>query len=289
MSVNGIDKSSISRITGLSWTTIERWLEIAALYAHNFNEQYRKGYHIKEVHVDEIRTFVDSKKNVQWLFTAMEGSTRLWISAVLGSRTYKNVKKCLFQIILTSRISGRVLLTTDGFDMDRWIVKRYLSNCFIYGQVIKKRRNNRICSVQRTLCSGRKSDLEYSLDNSEDSTTLNTSFVERHNLTIRQGCAYLRRRTSSYAKDKGCLKDQLELFQCYTNFIRPHSALKCGAEVRTPAKQAGLVGGNLSFRDIFSLNLVLFLYAMFIWMLRDCSSAFVNSLNYDKFIPNNTS
>ena len=90
MSVNGVDKSSISRMTGLSWTTIERWLEIAALYAHNFNEKYLKGYDIKEVQVDEIRTFVDSKKNVQWLFTAIEVSSRLWISTVLGSRTYKN-------------------------------------------------------------------------------------------------------------------------------------------------------------------------------------------------------
>ena len=62
MSVNGIDKSSISRITRLSWTTIERWLEIAALYAQNFNEQYLKGYDIKEVQADEIRTFVDSKR-----------------------------------------------------------------------------------------------------------------------------------------------------------------------------------------------------------------------------------
>ena len=98
MSVNGIDISSISRITELSWTTIERWLEIAALYAHNFNEKYLKGYEIQEVQVDEIRTFVDSKKKVHWLFTAIEGSTRLWISKVLGSRTYKNEKSACFRL-----------------------------------------------------------------------------------------------------------------------------------------------------------------------------------------------
>ena len=111
-------------ITELSWTTIERWLEIAALYAHNFNEQYLKGYEIQEVQVDEIRTFVDSKKKVHWLFTAIEVSTRLWISKVLGSRTYKNVKKCMFQIIQSSRISGKVLLTTDGFDMYRLVCEK---------------------------------------------------------------------------------------------------------------------------------------------------------------------
>ena len=91
MSVNGVDKSSISRMTGLSWTTIERWLEIAALYAQNFNEQYLKGYDITEVQADEIRTFVGSRKNVQWLFTAIEVSSRLWISMVVGSRNYQNL------------------------------------------------------------------------------------------------------------------------------------------------------------------------------------------------------
>ncbi len=56
------------------------------------------------------------------------------------------------------------------------------------------------------------------------------------------------------------------------------SALECN--------NAGLVLRNLSFRDIFSVNL--FLCSLFILMLRDCFSAFVNNLNYDKFIPNNT-
>ena len=77
MSVNGIDKSSISRIKNLSWNTIERWLERASKHAHHFNHRYLKGYDIKEVQADEIRTFVDSKKKVTWLFTAIEVSTRL--------------------------------------------------------------------------------------------------------------------------------------------------------------------------------------------------------------------
>ena len=174
------------------------------------------------------------------------------------------------------------------FELYRWFVQRYLKGIAIYGQIIKKRSKNRVRCVDRTLFNGTKTDLTQVLFDSEDSHTLNTSFVERHNLTIRQGCAYLRRRTSSHARDKRCLKENLGLFQCYYNFIRPHSALKFGAEVRTPAKQTGLICRNLSFRDIFSVNLVFFLCAMFIWMLRDYFSAFVNSLNCGKLIPNNT-
>ena len=45
------------------------------------------------------------------------------------------------------------------------------------------------------------------LNNSEDSSTLNTSFIERMNLTIRQGSAYLSRRTLSHARSEEKLED----------------------------------------------------------------------------------
>jgi hypothetical protein len=45
----------------------------------------------------------------------------------------------------------------------------------------------------------------------EDSNTLNTSFVERHNLTIRQGCSYPGRRTSCHARQSGSLLNNTSL------------------------------------------------------------------------------
>src|SRR4029453_13839265 len=87
---------------------------------------------------------------------------------------------------------------------------------------------------------------------SEDSVKLNTSFVERLNLTIRQGSAYLGRRTICQARWKQCLNDHLELLRCHYNFVRPHRALKFGREVRTPARQAGLTKRALTLREIFS-------------------------------------
>ena len=38
--------------------------------------------------------------------------------------------------------------------------------------------------------------MEQLLFESEDSSTINSSFIERLNLTLRQGCAYLGRRTA---------------------------------------------------------------------------------------------
>ena len=71
------------------------------------------------------------------------------------------------------------------------------------------------------------------LTNSEDSSTLNTSFIERMNLTIRQGSAYLSRRTLSHARSEAKLEEHLELLRCHYNFVRPHGALTFGREVRT--------------------------------------------------------
>src|SRR6476660_8863483 len=98
--------------------------------------------------------------------------------------------------------------------------------------------------------------LKQALRDSEDLVKLNTSFVERLNLTIRQGSSYLGRRTLCYARWKEHLELHLELLRCHYNFVRPHRALKFGREVRTPALQAGLTERALTLREIFSGRLL---------------------------------
>jgi len=88
--------------------------------------------------------------------------------------------------------------------------------------VIRIRRNDRIVKLERRALIGDASRLEERLRESEDSSKLNTSFVERLNLTIRQGSAYLFRRTISHARRKKRLEDHLELLRCYYKFVRPH-------------------------------------------------------------------
>jgi len=123
--------------------------------------------------------------------------------------------------------------------------------------VIKTRRNDRIIKVERRMLIGDAWRFEETLRASEDSSKLNTSFVERLNLTIRQGSAYLFRRTIYHARGKKRLEDHLELLRCYYNFVRPHMALKFGREMRTPAIQAGLTTRRLNLREIFLSPIVL--------------------------------
>jgi hypothetical protein len=143
------------------------------------------------------------------------------------------------------------LITTDGFKFYERVIGRVFGPACVYGQVIKTRRNDRVVRVERRAVIG-AGKLKQALRNSEDSLKLNTSFVERLNLAIRQGSSYLGRRTICQARWKQYLDDHLELVRCHYNFVRPHQALKFGREVRTPARQAGLTKRALTLREIFS-------------------------------------
>jgi hypothetical protein len=176
----------------------------------------------------------------------------LWASSLVGRRSYRNTNAVLNDVILLGRLVGLPLIATDGFEYCSGVIARLMGPACVYGQVIKTRRNDRITRVDRRLKIGTATRLKDALLESEDSETLNTSFVERLNLTIRQGSAYLRRRSPCHARCADHLRGQVELLRCHYNFVRPHSALKFGRETRTPAMQAGLVTKRLSFRGIFT-------------------------------------
>ncbi len=161
-------------------------------------------------------------------------------------------------MIDSCRIVNPFIFTTDGFEPYSWATRNFLSPICLYAQVIKKRRKNRVINVERRMIFGTKSKMEQLLFESEDSFTINTSFIERLNLTIRQGCTYLGRRTACHSRRKDLLDNNLALQMCYYNFVRPHSALKFGDETRTPAMQAGLVKKQLNFREIFLAVAILF-------------------------------
>ena len=258
MTIEGVGISSISRIKLLSWNTIASWQYLACQAAGEFNNQNLKGVKLIELQADEIRTFAGTKKKPMWIFVAIEVWSRLWISKVVGNRNYRNIKTLLNQVIDSCRIVNPFIFTTDGFEPYSWVAKRFLNSICLYAQVIKKRRKNRVINVERRLIIGTKSKMEQLLFESEDSSTINTSFIERLNLTIRQGCAYLGRRTACHSRHKDLLDNNLALQMCYYNFVRPHSALKFGDEIRTPAMQAGLFKKPLSFREIFTALEILF-------------------------------
>ena len=64
MCVHGLAISAMARIKRMAWGTVARWLESAATFAIRFNDRMLKGFVIRELQADEIRTFVGTKKRV---------------------------------------------------------------------------------------------------------------------------------------------------------------------------------------------------------------------------------
>src|SRR5262249_3959888 len=72
---------------------------------------------------------------------------------------------------------------------------------------------------------------------------INTAFVERLNLTIRQHVAAVGRRVSTLCKGEDGLRQQLALYQVYYNFCLPHASL------RLPLPQPELTNGSGSAKQ----------------------------------------
>jgi transposase-like protein/IS1 family transposase len=256
LSVEGLNKSAIARVKQIAWNTVHRWLEGAAVWCRRFNDRKIKRLAMAELQADEMRTIVGGKEQPNWVFVVLDVWSRLWPSTVVGGRSYKNTLALFRDVSKRMNLDQIPMIVTDGFGFYEKVVGRVFGPACLYGQVIKTRRNDHIVKVERRIVLGGAWRLKQALRDSEDSVKLNTSFVERMNLTIRQGSAYLGRRTTCHARWKQCLDDHLELLRCYYNFVRPHRALKFGREVRTPAMQAGLAQRRLTLREIFSLRMV---------------------------------
>jgi transposase-like protein/IS1 family transposase len=259
LSVEGLNKSAIARVKQISWNTVARWLEKAAHSCRRFNDRRIATLAVAELQADEIRTIVGSKEHPIWIFTAIDVWSRLWPATVVGRRSYRNTLALFQDVASRMNLERAPLIATDGFGFYKRVARRIFGPTCLYGQVIKTRRNDRIIKVERRTLIGAAWRFEETLRDSEDSSKLNTSFVERLNLTIRQGSAYLFRRTICHARWKERLEDHLELLRCHYNFVRPHRALKFGDEGRTPAMQAVLTTRRLTLREIFPPAMLLWL------------------------------
>ena len=190
--VEGVSISATARVTGHARHTIARWLERASTAAKRFNQRMLRDVAIIELPADERCTFIGNKSRATGLCAAIEVCARLWAGSVLGRRASRNATAVLNDVILRGRVVGFPLIATDGFEYDVGVSERLLGSACVYGHVLKTRRNDRVVRVERRRRIGPAGRLQAALWESEDSETLNTSFVERLTLTIRQGSAYVR-------------------------------------------------------------------------------------------------
>ena len=117
----------------------------------------------------------------------------------------------------------------------------------LHGQLIKRKKNRKLKYALTRMTMGERRRLYVVLRQNGDHSIIQTAFIERVNLTIRQSIALLTRRTWSTAKSEEHLYLHLEWWHCYYHFMRPYESLrepipnfcwKCRA--KTPAMALGL-------------------------------------------------
>jgi hypothetical protein len=128
---------------------------------------------------------------------------------------------------------------------------------------VKSYRRRRIVGVTHRVVFGTRLAIKQML--ARGGWTINTAFVERLNLDIRQCVAALGRRVNTLCQGEAGLRDQLALFQVYHNFVRPHASLRQPLSVPevtkgrgsakvwrpcTPAMAAGLTDHVWSLREV---------------------------------------
>jgi len=115
----------------------------------------------------------------------------------------------------TATEDAKVTFISDGNDQyTTALLENFDESTINYGQLVKERENGRVIGKTRTIIFGSLYD--------ED---IETVYIERYNLTMRHGISRLVRKTLCFSKCKSMLDNHLDVYQCYNNLIRTHSAL----------------------------------------------------------------
>ena len=130
-------------------------------------------------------------------------------------------------------------------------------------QVIKTVRRRRLVRVSQRVVFGTLAAIEQVL--AAHGWHINTAFIERLNLSMRQHVAAVGRRVSTLGKGEDGMRQQLTLYHVYDNFCLPHASLRqpmpqpvpthgTGSaqlwQARTPAMAAGLTEHVWTLREV---------------------------------------
>jgi len=248
---------SVSRITGVSINTVSKLLVDAGHACAAYHDKTVRGITAKAVQCDEIWSFSYAKqKNVKfaksapeaagdvWTWTALDADSKLIVSWHVGDRSQHT--GISFMGDLKARLANRVQLTTDGhrayltavaavdFDADYAMLNKIFATD--YAGAGRYSPPKCIGAVKQAIMGNPDPDL------------INTSFVERQNLTMRMSMRRFTRLTNAFSKKFENHCHALALYFVFYNFCRVHKTL--GA---TPAMAAGIVDRVLKMADVVGM------------------------------------
>jgi IS1 family transposase len=260
--VEGCSVRATVRMTGVSKGAILRLLESVGTACAEYQDQALRNLPATRIQCDEIWSFVAAKqKNVTsavqarepmagdvWTWVAMDSDTKLACTWVVGSRDAHTAR--VFVRDLKSRLANRVQLTTDGLKHYFHAIAEYFDDevdyatlTKIYGATTEESGANVRYSPAR--CLGTETKVKIG---NPDPKFINTSYIERQNLTMRMQMRRYTRLTNAFSKNLTNHIHSVNLFYMWYNFARVHQTLRV-----TPAMEAGLSSRVWSVREIVEL------------------------------------
>jgi len=296
----GLGIRGTARVFEIDPNTVLSWLVEAAEQLTALSASFLHEVHINQVQLDELYAVLSAvrdgdmsqaeaierlSRSPHWVWTAIDPETKLLLSVQVGDRTLAMAQAMLHHIAQLLAPGCVPLFLSDGYahyltaivthfghwvqpprrqaqgptPKPRWMPLAEL----LYAQVVKTLRRRRLVAVKHHVVFGTRAAVDQVL--AACGWQINTAFVERLNLSLRQRVAAMRRRSATSCKGEDGLGQQLALFQAYHNFVLPHASLRQpfaepvpthgtgSAKVWrpcTPAMAAGLTDHVWSLRDV---------------------------------------
>ncbi len=257
----GLGIRATARVFEVDPNTVLHWLVEAAEQLRAFSAYFLCDLHVEQLQLDELYAVLRGVKDGEigaeqaikrlersrhWVWTAIEPACKLLLTIEVGPRTLEMAQRVVHQLVQVLAPGCVPLFLTDGFreymtaflahfghwtqpprrqapgpaPKPRWMPLPEL----LYAQIVKSYRRRCIVGVTHRIVFGTQLAIEQVL--ARYGWTINTSFVERLNLDIRQRVAAIGRWVNTLCQGEASLRDQLALFQVYHNFVLPHASLR---------------------------------------------------------------
>lgn len=262
-----------ARIVQVDKDTVCDWLDRAGQHCRLVMLYLWRKLHVTECQLDELWSFVHTKEDNlpfakiddetygdAWVWVAFAPVWRLVLAFVVGKRTQGSANLLLDRVayITDEHVPfftsdqlpeyTAALLHTYGTwyqpqrngNRGRFPTPRRIPlPSLLYAQVAKERENGRVVQVSSRVVFGDPEAITARLATSPVSDAINTSFVERDNLTQRQENRRLTRRTNGFSKEIIWLETQLWLSLAYYHLVLPHRSLRECLPMPEPTRGTG--------------------------------------------------
>jgi IS1 family transposase len=263
--VEGNSIRSTARLTGAARNTITTLLVNLGKAVSEFQDRTLRNLPATRIECDEIWAFCYAKaKNVPekfrgdwgygdvWTWTAIDPDTKLIASWLVGWRG--DAEAVDFLMDLRGRLANRIQLTTDGHVAYRGAVERVFGTDIDYTQLIKEygvERSEDASPTARRYSPNKVTGQEVRIVNGDPNPELiSTSYVERHNLSMRMSICRFTRLTNGFSKKVENHAAMVSLHFMHYNFARAHSSL---GKNTTPAMAAGVATHVWTVHEIAAL------------------------------------